>query len=45
MMEEEAKDLVISIEVAYKAAEKQNVILLKVTNGTTACGAIKLSNI
>ena len=44
-MEEEAKDLVISIEVAYKAAEKQNVILLKVTNGTTSYGAIKLSNI
>ena len=44
-MEVEAKDLVISIEVAYKAAEKQNAILLKVTFGTTTCGAIKLSNI
>ena len=44
-MEEKAKDLVINIKVAYGAAKKQSVIPLKVVNGTTAYGAIKLSNI
>ena len=44
-MNEEATGSAIHVEVAYATIERQCVIPLKVTNGTTAYVAIRLSKI
>ena len=44
-MNEEATGSAIHVEVAYATIERQCVIPLKVTNGTTAYAAIRLSKI
>ena len=44
-MSEEATGSAIHVEVAYATIERQCVIPLKVTNGTTAYAAIRLSKI
>ena len=44
-MSEEATGSAIHVEIAYATIERQCVIPLKVTNGTTAYAAIKLSKI
>ena len=44
-MSEEATGSAIHVEVAYATIERQCVIPLKVTNGTTAYVAIRLSKI
>lgn len=44
-MSEEATGSAICVEVAYATIERQCVIPLKVTNGTTAYAAIRLSKI
>ena len=44
-MSEEATGSAIYVEVAYATIERQCVIPLKVTNGTTAHAAIRLSKI
>ena len=44
-MNEETTGSAIHVEVAYATIERQCVIPLKVTNGTTAYAAIRLSKI